>query len=141
MGVEQECEWKKGSSWRLMVPDGRVADVGKILEITKGKRFVIAWKNQFIPKAQKEGISRMTLTLQQKGAATHLVILHEMNEANSFFIECIAHGWPIIMSSFKSLLEKRASLLRKRASGQKTGSRRFFSRLCNSRYCFCFRQK
>ena len=26
----QDCDWKPGSSWKLMIPDGRVADAGKI---------------------------------------------------------------------------------------------------------------
>jgi uncharacterized protein YndB with AHSA1/START domain len=28
----QDCEWKVGACWRLMIPDGRVADAGDVLE-------------------------------------------------------------------------------------------------------------
>ena len=29
----QDCEWKQGASWRIMIPDGRIADSGEVLEI------------------------------------------------------------------------------------------------------------
>ena len=28
----QDCDWKPGASWRIMIPDGRVADSGEIIE-------------------------------------------------------------------------------------------------------------
>ena len=31
--TRQESEWKPGSSWRSMIPDGRVGDSGEILEV------------------------------------------------------------------------------------------------------------
>ena len=37
----QECEWKPGASWRLMIPDGRVADSGEVLEIEPQRRLVL----------------------------------------------------------------------------------------------------
>jgi len=29
-GVTQECYWKVGSPWKIMFPDGRVADAGEV---------------------------------------------------------------------------------------------------------------
>ena len=29
----QECDWKAGAPWKLMIPDGRVGDSGEVLEI------------------------------------------------------------------------------------------------------------
>jgi uncharacterized protein YndB with AHSA1/START domain len=34
-GTWQDCEWKVGSSWRLMIPDGRVGDSGEVVEIER----------------------------------------------------------------------------------------------------------
>ncbi len=33
LGTWQDCDWKPGSDWKLMIPDGRLADSGKVLEI------------------------------------------------------------------------------------------------------------
>jgi uncharacterized protein YndB with AHSA1/START domain len=53
-----DCEWKPGAAWRLMLPDGRVADSGEILEIVPEKRLVWTWKNEFKPELREEGHSR-----------------------------------------------------------------------------------
>ena len=46
----QECEWKPGASWRLMIPDGRVGDSGEVLEIEPERRLVLTWRNEFKPE-------------------------------------------------------------------------------------------
>ena len=37
----QDCEWRPGSSWRLMAPDGRIADAGEVLEADPPRRLVL----------------------------------------------------------------------------------------------------
>ena len=34
----QECDWKLGSPWRIMIPDGRVADSGEVLVFRSAAR-------------------------------------------------------------------------------------------------------
>jgi uncharacterized protein YndB with AHSA1/START domain/DNA-binding transcriptional ArsR family regulator len=38
-----ECDWKRGSSWKLMMPDGGVADAGEVLETDPPNRLVKAF--------------------------------------------------------------------------------------------------
>src|SRR5690242_3121394 len=38
--IQAESDWTPGSSWQLIIPDGRVADSGEILEAEPGKRLV-----------------------------------------------------------------------------------------------------
>jgi uncharacterized protein YndB with AHSA1/START domain len=45
----QDCDWKPGESWKLMIPDGRVGDSGEVLEIELHKRLVLSWRNEFKP--------------------------------------------------------------------------------------------
>ena len=101
----QESEWKIGTSWRLMIPDGRVGDSGKILEIDPPRRLVVSWRNEFIPELREEGYSRMTYELERKGGSVKLTIIHEMDRPGSKFIEAVSGGWPLILASLKSLLE------------------------------------
>src|SRR5437016_596263 len=42
----QACDWKLGSPWRIMIPDGRVADSGEVLEIEPHQRLVLSWRNE-----------------------------------------------------------------------------------------------
>src|SRR6476646_1233271 len=63
----QDCEWKPGASWRLMIPDGRVADCGEVLEIEPGRRLVLSWRNEFIPEMREDGHSRLTYEIEPHG--------------------------------------------------------------------------
>ena len=63
----QDSTWKKGASWKLMIPDGRVGDAGEILEIDPPKRLVISWRNEFKPELKAEGFSRATFELEPQG--------------------------------------------------------------------------
>ena len=101
----QDCEWKPGASWRIMIPDGRVADSGEVLEIEPGQRLVLSWRNEFMPDMHADGYSRMTYELEQQGDAVKLTLIHEIDKPESKLIEGVSNGWPVILSSLKSLLE------------------------------------
>src|SRR5262245_30678897 len=105
-----ESEWTPGSSWRLMIPDGRVGDQGKILEIEPERRLVLTWRNEFKPELKAEGDSRLTWELEPQGEAVKLTVIHEMDKPGSKLIEGVSQGWPQILSSLKSLLETGESL-------------------------------
>lgn len=106
----QDCDWQPGSSWRLMIPDGRVADAGEVLEIEPGRRLVLSWRNEFQPQLRAEGFSRMSWELEPQGEEVKLTVIHEMDRPDSKFIEGVSGGWPSLLSSLKSLLETGESL-------------------------------
>ncbi len=106
-GSTVECGWKKGSPWRLVFPDGRLADAGEILEIDPPRRLVIRWQNEWKPELKAEGPSRCTIELEpmDNDDAVKLTITHEMDRPESEFIKAVSAGWPRILSNLKSLLE------------------------------------
>jgi uncharacterized protein YndB with AHSA1/START domain len=106
----QECEWKPGASWRMMIPDGRVADSGEVLEIEPHKRLVVSWRNEFKPELREEGYSRLSYDLEQVGESVKLTVIHEIDKSESKFIQSVSNGWPHILSSLKSMLETGESL-------------------------------
>jgi uncharacterized protein YndB with AHSA1/START domain len=101
----QECEWKPGASWRMMVPDGRLLNSGEVLEIEPGKRLVLRWRTELIPEMHAEGDSRLTYELEQQGEAVKLTLIHEMDKPDSKMIGTVSQGWPLVLASLKSLLE------------------------------------
>jgi uncharacterized protein YndB with AHSA1/START domain len=109
-GTWQESDWEVGSPWRIMIPDGRVADSGEIIEIEPHRRLVLTWRNEFRPELHKEGYSRLTYELEQQGDMVKLTLTHEIDWPESKFIEAVSQGWPAILSSLKSLLETGESL-------------------------------
>jgi uncharacterized protein YndB with AHSA1/START domain len=105
-GVTMKCGWKAGDSWEMMYDDGRVMDAGSIVEADAPRRLVIKWRNEWKPEFKAEGYSRCTMELEQTGDSVKLSVVHEMDVADSKFInEGVSNGWPKILSNLKSLLE------------------------------------
>jgi uncharacterized protein YndB with AHSA1/START domain/DNA-binding transcriptional ArsR family regulator len=104
-GIHHETDWRQGSPWKLVFPDGRVADSGEILEIVPNKRIVLSWQNEFRPELKAEGFSRCTIELEEADGAMKLTIVHTIDRAGSKLIEAVSGGWPKILSNLKSLLE------------------------------------
>lgn len=101
----QECEWKAGASWRLMIPDGRVGDSGEVLEIDRPHRLVLSWRTEFMLDLREEGYSRLTYELETQGDMVKLLLVHEIDRPESKLIAMTSEGWPGLLASLKSLLE------------------------------------
>jgi uncharacterized protein YndB with AHSA1/START domain len=107
-GMHFETDWKSGSAWRLVFPDGRIADGGEIVEIDPPKRLVLKWRNEWKPEFKEEGYSRCTMELEPHEGAVKLSVTHVMDHADSKFIQAVSGGWPKILSNLKSLQETGA---------------------------------
>ncbi|MGD0191749.1 MAG: SRPBCC family protein [Rhizomicrobium sp.] len=101
----QDCDWKKGAPWKLMIPDGRLGDSGEVLEFDPPRRFAVSWRNEFKEDVKEEGYSRATFELEPVGDAVKLTVTHEIERENSKLVEAVSGGWPPLLSSLKSLLE------------------------------------
>ena len=106
----QESQWKSGASWKILTPDGRVADSGEVIEIEPRRRLVLKWRHELGPELKAEGYSRLTYQLEKEGNSVKLTVIHEIEKEGSKFIEAVSSGWPHILASLKSLLETGESL-------------------------------
>jgi uncharacterized protein YndB with AHSA1/START domain len=118
-GVTMECAWKKGAPWKMILPDGKVADAGEIVEIEEPKRIVIRWQHELRPELKAEGYSQCTMQIEPLNDLVKLTILHEIDRPESKLIEAVSGGWPKILSSLKSLLETGSALPDISAVGKK----------------------
>jgi uncharacterized protein YndB with AHSA1/START domain len=110
-GMNFETNWKVGSPWKLIFPDGRIADTGEIVEFDRPRRIVLKWRNQFRPELSAEGDARCSIELEPRGGAVMLTISHTIERADSKLIEAVSGGWPRILSNLKSLLETGETIL------------------------------
>ena len=93
-----------------MFSDGKLGDSGEILDADPPRKLVIKWRNEFLPELKAEGYSRATYSLEPMKETVKLTITHEIDKPRSVFIEKVSGGWPIILSSLKSLLETGSPL-------------------------------
>ena len=100
-----ECDWKKGSPWKISEPDRGLMDSGQILEIDPARRVVIRWQNEWKPEFKAEGPSRCTIDLEPVDGAVKLTITHEIDRPESKLITAVSGAWPSCLSNLKSLLE------------------------------------
>lgn len=112
LGAYPIAEWKAGGSWRLMFPDGRMADTGEIVAFEPSARLAIRWRNEFRPELKAEGWSLCTMEIEPVDEAVKLTVTHSIDVDGSKFIEAVAGGWPQILSNLKSLLETGSIVLR-----------------------------
>jgi uncharacterized protein YndB with AHSA1/START domain len=110
-GVHAEADWRPGGSWKLIFPDGRVADTGEIVAFEPSKLLSIRWRNEFMPELKAEGWSLCTMEIEPSDDAVKLIVTHSMERKDSKFIGAVSSGWPQILSNLKSLLETGAVIL------------------------------
>lgn len=112
-GMHQQTDWKPGSSWKLLFEDGRVADMGEVLEFDAPSRLAIKWRNEIRPDFKDEGFTRCVMSLEHDGELTKLTIDHSIErEGAKIITEGVSTGWPKILSSLKSMLETGNALER-----------------------------
>ena len=110
METWQDCAWQADASWKMMTPDGRVANSGEVVEIDPPRRLVLTWRNEFVPELRNEVPTRMTFELEPQGEMVKLTVTHASEDPESKLINAVSTGWPKILCSLKSLLEPGESL-------------------------------
>jgi len=105
-GHENVSDWKPGSGWEhVRANDERTVElVGKVVEISPPTRLVITWANAS-QAADPGAYSRVTFEIEEYEDMVRLTVTHDELEADSGMAKGISKGWPIVLSSLKSLLE------------------------------------
>ncbi len=125
-GLALESDWKVGSTMtvKLDAGDVTIADPAQVvLESDPYRRLSYTW-HTFTPAwAAAYGISeenratfaaeprsKVTFELEQQGDYVRLTVVHDGFEPGSAVLSGISQGWPLLLSSLKSLLETGAAL-------------------------------
>jgi len=104
-GMHHDSNWSVGAPWKLLTGDGRIANTGEVIEMNRLRKLVVTWRFELSPEMQSEGYSRVTMEIEPVGDVTKLTVTQEMDRADSKLIAFTAGGWPLVLSSLKSLLE------------------------------------
>jgi uncharacterized protein YndB with AHSA1/START domain len=105
-GHENVSDWKPGSDWQhVRANEQRTVElVGKVVEVTPPKRLVMTWANAS-QAADPASYSRVSFDVAAYEEMVRLTVTHDELEAGSGMAKGIQQGWPMVLSSLKSLLE------------------------------------
>lgn len=105
-GHENVSDWKPGSKWEhVRANDERTVElVGEVVESSPPARLVITWANAS-QAADPEAYSRVTFEIEPYEDMVRLTVSHDDLVVGSGMANGVSKGWPIVLSSLKSLLE------------------------------------
>lgn len=101
-------DWKVGSPWQHRDCDDatKVAVEGEVLESDPPKKLVLTWTH---PGSDLPA-SQVTFDIGMMSGIVRLTVTHAGVDPESHQGKMMATGWPIIMSSLKSMLERGTPL-------------------------------
>jgi uncharacterized protein YndB with AHSA1/START domain len=105
-GHENVSDWQPGSTWQHVRDNEErtVNIVGKVVEVVPPTRLVLTWAS---PSRADDpaAYSRVTFTIEPYNDLVRLTVTHDELEAGSAMATGVQRGWPLVLSSLKSLLE------------------------------------
>lgn len=100
-GNTVESDWTPGSPMVYRNPDGTESIQCAVVEADPPKRLV----HTFFFPGTEESPSRCTWTIEPRGAASLLTLVHDEFDGETSTFKSVAHGWVPILSGMKTLLE------------------------------------
>ncbi len=97
-------DWKVGSRMH-MDKGGKVMNECVILESDPPRKLSYSWHTVFDEDMKKEKPSRVTYTIEPAYDGVKLTVTHEGFAEASKTLPSISTGWPLVLSSLKSILE------------------------------------
>ncbi len=105
-GHENISDWNPGSDWQHVRANEQrnVNIVGKVVEADRPTLLVITWAS---PSRAEDpaAYSRVTFDIVPYEGMVRLTVSHDDLEAGGSMAKGIQQGWPVVLSSLKSLLE------------------------------------
>jgi uncharacterized protein YndB with AHSA1/START domain len=99
-------DWTPGSKWEHRSADQEriLRLVGKVIEFIPSKKLVLTWA---LPadEADESKHSRVTFNIEPYREIVFLKVTHDQLEPGSEMLDSITEGWPMVISSLKTLLE------------------------------------
>ena len=105
-GHENVSDWTPGAKWEhIRDNDERTVNiVGEVVEATPPSRLIVTWANAS-EEADPDAYSRVTFEVEPYNDMVRLTVSHDDLVVGSGMAAGVTKGWPIVLSSLKSLLE------------------------------------
>jgi len=100
-GNTVESSWRPGSPMVYRNPDGTESIQCEVVEADPPRRLV----HTFFFPGTEESPSRCTWTIEPRGTATLVTLVHDEFDGETSTFRSVAHGWIPVLSGLKTLLE------------------------------------
>jgi uncharacterized protein YndB with AHSA1/START domain len=108
-GMQWRSDWTAGSRFEITSPEGTgIWAEGENLEVDRPRRLVQTMVAKWSEAIQEEPTSRVTWEIEPQGELCRLTVTHDQLREGAN--DQLYGGWPMILSSLKSLLETGESL-------------------------------
>ncbi len=105
-----QSDWQVGSRVEFLRADrSKLSHDGEVLEIDPPRRLVMTF--DVSAEGMVEKPSRVTYELEERTGETKLTVIHDDFQADSKVLPSISNGWPAILSSLKTYLERGAPMI------------------------------
>jgi uncharacterized protein YndB with AHSA1/START domain/DNA-binding transcriptional ArsR family regulator len=99
-----ESSWRPGDDVRYFIGEDLVI-AGEVLQAEPPRRLVTTWSFRRDPRLREDPPSRVTWEIEPRGETCKLTLVHDDFPFETETYRSIESGWPLVLSSLKSLLE------------------------------------
>ena len=110
-GTRAESDWKAGSEYRYLTPDGNAMVNGRIIESKPPNKLVTTFNPHWDERIGNVPESTVTFEITQLGEACKLTLIHSDLIPGHMVTEGVYRGWQEILSGLKTLLETGEPLI------------------------------
>lgn len=111
-GRAVESDWKQGSPWKMLMPDGALDVFGEVLISERPRKLQLTWDMDWGDEPDPPKAAIITYDIEPTDGAVKLTMTqHTTSAIPRKYVKAGAQGWAIILSSLKSLLETGEPLI------------------------------
>ena len=103
-GTRVESDWKVGSKV-IYRRDGQITDEHLVLAVEPLRLLSHTFHPVSVEEFRNEAPSRVTFEIEAGGQVVRLTVTHDEFQEDSEVYHACSEGWPMLMSSLKTLLE------------------------------------
>ena len=105
-----EANWASGERLRYFERDGSLVVEGEVIAAEPPRRLVTTWAFRHDPEVASDPPSRVTWEIEPLGDTCKLTLVHDDFPSENATFRSVVQGWPLVLSSLKSLLETGQAL-------------------------------
>jgi uncharacterized protein YndB with AHSA1/START domain len=104
-GTAPKSTWKPGAALTWHGEKGEPMVEGKVIEFDPPRRLAFTWSAVYSEETKADRPSRVTFTVEPKGATCKLSVLHDDFDGDTATYKSTGRGWSVVLSAMKTLLE------------------------------------